>query len=214
MAIRELPPDDPRKDPGRQVALGWVAAVLVVALAAGAAGWLLRGWSEARDPVDLSAMPIGNVADFPAGSLSEVDLGVEFYDPYGVEAETELATGPGPRPAALLVVNDPAQGVVAMYASSRWLGCRVRPIDRAEALQSHPGRVPAWFAAGLADPCHGGLYAATGERIDGPGERGLDRFPVGYEPDGTVVVDLTRPMRTGTLATARAGVSSGGAATS
>ncbi len=198
MVIRELPPAGPEPS-RRRVSPLWVGLVVVVALLAGAIGWMLNDLAE-DEPADPSAVAIGHVGDFPEGALVEVTVDAEFYDPYGVEDATLGAEGaPGPRAATLLVIRQDGGQVVAMYASGRWRGCRVVPIDRAGALEMFADGVPDWFGAGLLDPCHGGLYAPTGEQIRGPGERGLDRFPVRYAPDGTVLVDLTRPVLTGSL---------------
>ncbi len=197
MAIRELPPAEPVRL-GRRVSPLWMGLVVVVALLAGAIGWMLRDLADGG-PADHSAVAIGHVDDFPVGALVEVIVDAEFYDPYGVEAETSDEGGPGAKASRLLVIRQEGGQVVAMYASSRWLGCRVTPVDRAGAIDMFTTGVPDWFVAGMLDPCHGGLYAPTGEKIRGPGERGLDRFPVGYASDGTVLVDLTRPLRTGSL---------------
>ncbi len=199
MAIRELPPEGPEPAARRVPAL-WLGLVVVVALLAGAIGWMLRDLAGDAPAAHPAAFAIGDIDDFPVGSLSEVDTGVEFFDPYGAEDRSLGAEGaPGPKAATLLVIHEEGGRVVAMYASSRWRGCRVQPISRADALGMFSEAVPEWFTAGLVDPCHGGLYAPTGEQILGPGERGLDRFPVSYGADGTVLVDLTRPVRTGSL---------------
>jgi hypothetical protein len=52
-------------------------------------------------------------------------------------------------------------------------------------------RLPAGFDKRLLDPCHGSLFSLDGLHLTGPGHRGLNRFPVGYLPDGSVVPDLT-----------------------
>ncbi len=216
MAIRELPPEGPPQRAARRVSPVWVGLVAVVALLGLVVGWMLREL-VGDGPGDRSAVPIGKVGDFPVGSLSEVEIDADFYDPYGVEDEALGAEGaPGPKPATLLVIHQEDGRVVAMYAFGRWRGCRVQPISRADAVRMFGDEVPAWFTAGLVDPCHGGLYAPTGEQIRGPGERGLDRFPVSYEADGTVLVDLTRPVLTGSLPPGGApiDVMTGGAAVS
>jgi Rieske Fe-S protein len=66
------------------------------------------------------------------------------------------------------------------------------------------GTVPAGFSHGFRDPCHGGLFSLDGQHLDGPGERGLYRFPVAYLLDGSVVVDLTRMSVAPLTAAARA----------
>ncbi len=216
MAIRELPPGGPAPA-GRRVSPLWVLLVGVVALLGVAVGWLLRDALDGEAGTDAAATAIGHIDDFPIGSLTEVEVGAEFYDPYGVEDATIGADGdPGPRAAVLLVIRQEGGQVSAMYASSRWRGCRVLPIDRDGAVDMFASGVPDWFSAGLVDPCHGGLYASTGEQILGPGERGLDRFPVHYSADGTVLVDLTRPLPTGSLPPGGGPITviGGGAATS
>lgn len=74
---------------------------------------------------------------------------------------------------------------------SPWLGCRIGVVTRLKALEfGH--EPPAGFERGFLDPCHGGLFYLDGHHLEGPGHRGLISFSVGYLPDGSVVVDLTR----------------------
>ena len=47
----------------------------------------------------------------------------------------------------------------------------------------------------IADECHGGVFAADGSHLGGPGERDLDYFPVHYDPDGHLTIDLTDVRR-------------------
>ncbi|MGH2446199.1 MAG: ubiquinol-cytochrome c reductase iron-sulfur subunit [Candidatus Limnocylindria bacterium] len=44
--------------------------------------------------------------------------------------------------------------------------------------------------------CHGSTYNILGEKLEkGPAERGMDRFPVTIEDDGTVVIDTREIIR-------------------
>lgn len=67
-----------------------------------------------------------------------------------------------------------AGGLMALYQRCVHLGCRVPFCETSQ-----------WFEC----PCHGSKYNRAGEFRAGPAPRGLDRFPITVEPDGTVVVD-------------------------
>jgi Rieske Fe-S protein len=44
--------------------------------------------------------------------------------------------------------------------------------------------------------CHGSTYNILGEKLlKGPAERGMDRFPVSVEEDGTLVIDTSEVIR-------------------
>ena len=44
--------------------------------------------------------------------------------------------------------------------------------------------------------CHGSTYNILGEKLEkGPAERGMDRFAVRIEEDGTVVIDTSEIVR-------------------
>jgi hypothetical protein len=70
-------------------------------------------------------------------------------------------------------------------------------------------------------PCHGSIYNIIGEYQQGPAPRGMDRFPISIQSDGTVLVDTAsivegppRGVREGpTAAAGPSCVSSGGEAT-
>ena len=66
----------------------------------------------------------------------------------------------------------------------------------AQAIEFLGHAVPAGFERGFLDPCHGGLFSLDGQHLAGPGQRGLDRFPLRYLPDGTVAADLTELQAT------------------
>ena len=67
-------------------------------------------------------------------------------------------------------------GLRAIYQKCPHLGCRVPYCDSAQQFQC---------------PCHGSIYNIIGEYLQGPAPRGMDRFPITIQPDGTVLVDTS-----------------------
>jgi cytochrome b6-f complex iron-sulfur subunit len=67
-------------------------------------------------------------------------------------------------------------GLRAIYQKCPHLGCRVPYCDSAQQFQC---------------PCHGSIYNLIGEYLQGPAPRGMDRFPISIESDGTVSVDTS-----------------------
>ena len=65
-------------------------------------------------------------------------------------------------------------GYVALYQKCVHLGCRVP-----WCLSSQ------WFEC----PCHGSQYNRVGEKKGGPAPRGLDRFALSVNSDGTMSVN-------------------------
>ena len=85
-------------------------------------------------------------------------------------------------------------GLRAIYQKCPHLGCRVPYCDSAQQFQC---------------PCHGSIYNIIGEYLDGPAPRGMDRFPITIQGDGTVLVDTSsivegppRGVKTGPTAAA------------
>lgn len=66
------------------------------------------------------------------------------------------------------------QGYVALYQKCVHLGCRVPWCITSQ-----------WFEC----PCHGSQYNRVGEKKGGPAPRGLDRFPLTVNGDGTISVN-------------------------
>jgi hypothetical protein len=133
---------------------------------------------------------IGQASEFPPGSVTEVVLDVGHFDPFGLENLDELPSGREFSETRLFVVGDSEGRLVALSQRSPWMGCRVGVVTRAKAIEF--GYVlPAGVERSFLDGCHGSLFSLDGLHLAGPGLRGLNRFPVGYLPDGSVVVDLT-----------------------
>lgn len=171
----------------RRLPIGPLVVTMAVLLG-GVGGWVLRGWLEARSP---EAVVIGQASEFPPGSVIEVVLDADHFDPFGLESPlAQLPTGRKYSDTRLFVVSDAEGRVVALSQRSPWMGCRVVVVTRGKATElGH--EVPAGFDSGFLDPCHSGLWSLAGQHLAGPGLRGLTRFPVSYLPDGSVVVDLT-----------------------
>lgn len=129
-------------------------------------------------------------ATFRVGTMSEI-LRAEprFADGYpysfaparsfliNVPAARALARGEGgsvPAPAA--------SELIALWRKCPHLGCIVP--DLCDSLKRFQCR------------CHGSTYTILGEKLErGPAERGMDRFPVILEGDGTVVIDTREILR-------------------
>ena len=164
------------------------AALVVIGLILGGiGGWLLRDFIDSPP----QAVVIGQASEFSPGSVTEVVLDAGHFDPYPLESPTaEASAGSELSETRLFVVSDPRGGLVALSQRSPWLGCRMTVVTRAAALDFGHA-VQSAFESGFLDPCHGGLYSLDGEHLAGPGDRALNRFSVGYLPNGSVVVDLT-----------------------
>lgn len=189
-----LPPEVDEQPPQRRdwhrVGVGF--AVVALVLGGVALGWWLRGSTGTAGP---TAVPLGDASDFAVGTIVERNLDAGFYDPVGVEIPGPDEEGrPGPiAPARLFVVSHPEHGLLALAQRSPFRGCRMVVATAADA-RGYGHTPPGDFVLGFLDPCHGGLFALDGTHLAGPGSRSLDRFPVGYLPDGTVTVDLTAPV--------------------
>ena len=69
-----------------------------------------------------------------------------------------------------------AEGLMALYQRCVHLGCRVPFCENSQ-----------WFEC----PCHGSKYNKAGEFKLGPAPRGLDRFPITADDQGTLTVDTS-----------------------
>ena len=65
-------------------------------------------------------------------------------------------------------------GLVGLYQKCVHLGCRVPWCQSAQ-----------WFEC----PCHGSKYNRVGEKRGGPAPRGLDRWPIQLNSDGTIQIN-------------------------
>ena len=129
-------------------------------------------------------------ATFRVGTMSEIlRAEPDFADGYpysfapaqafliNVPAARALARGEGgslPAPAA--------SELIALWRKCPHLGCIVP--DLCDSVKRFQCR------------CHGSTYTILGEKLEkGPAERGMDRFPVILEDDGTVVIDTREILR-------------------
>ena len=94
-----------------------------------------------------------------------------YINPYPIgDVPTAVKTGAYSDP----IINGMKQGYVALYQKCVHLGCRVP-----WCLSSQ------WFEC----PCHGSQYNRVGEKKGGPAPRGLDRFALSVNSDGTISVN-------------------------
>lgn len=125
---------------------------------------------------------IGEVNDFPPGSVTQIDLPAAFNDPDPPASGSET---PGVvtqmqvmliSPIPIFLVNDPSEGLLALYARDPHLGCTVM-----------------WWEPNqrFMNPCHGEQYSRTGEWLDGASLRSLDSFTVTVTQTGEVWVNVS-----------------------
>lgn len=62
---------------------------------------------------------------------------------------------------------------------------------------THLGCIPNWLPAELKFkcPCHGSGYYMSGINFEGPAPRPLERYKIGLNPEGRIVVDKTKVFR-------------------
>jgi cytochrome b6-f complex iron-sulfur subunit len=62
---------------------------------------------------------------------------------------------------------------------------------------THLGCIPTWLPAErkFKCPCHGSGYYPSGINFEGPAPRPLERFKVGLNGDGKIIVDKTKIFR-------------------
>ena len=90
-----------------------------------------------------------------------------------VPAARALASG-----APTEVANPGAGEMIALWRKCPHLGCMVP--DLCDSVKRFQCR------------CHGSTYNILGEKLEkGPAERGMDRFAVRIEEDGTVIIDTS-----------------------
>ena len=104
---------------------------------------------------------VGQVGDFPPGSVTTMNLSV----PDRLEPDIPI-----------FLVNDPAAGFLALHQRDPGSSCQV---EWNEATQR------------FEDPCSGSKYARSGDYLEGPALRGLDRFAVVVTDAGEVLVDVS-----------------------
>jgi Rieske Fe-S protein len=91
-----------------------------------------------------------------------------------VPAAKELAMG-----RDVSVTNLAATDLLALWRKCPHLGCLVP--------------APCASITRYQCRCHRSTYNILGEKMhEGPAERGLDRFAVSLEPDGTIVIDTAQ----------------------
>lgn len=105
---------------------------------------------------------VGLMQDYPPGSVSELFV---------------PAPNRGEPAIPILIVNDPGAGLLALHGRDPGSNCRLRWDSIAERIE---------------DPCSGSKYSQTGEYLEGPSPRGLDRYAVTVTDSGEVQVDVNR----------------------
>ncbi len=114
------------------------------------------------------------IANFRPNALVSVGRAAD-YQPGSVTAMHLPAPNRGDQAIPIFLVNDPSAGFLALYRQSLSSGCQIEWYERA-----------GWFE----DPCNGAKFTRTGDHLEGPSPRGLDRFTVVVADDGNVSVDV------------------------
>jgi hypothetical protein len=130
---------------------------------------------------------VGNLADFPLGSVTRIQLNTTFTDSspriHAVTASDGSGTIVGVTPLPpqqiapiIFLVSDPEHGLMALYARDpHRFGCWVKWEESNRRFE---------------DPCGGSKHTQTGEYINGPAPRGLDHFGVRVTDNGEVRVNV------------------------
>jgi hypothetical protein len=120
---------------------------------------------------------LGSADLFPPGSVTELGLPAAFFDsmhpPRGPQASTPISWV---SPVPIFLVHDTTAGFLAFYDRDTHSSCRVKWVPESQRFE---------------DPCHGAKYTRTGDYLEGPAPRGLDRFAVIVTNDGIVEVDVS-----------------------
>jgi cytochrome b6-f complex iron-sulfur subunit len=125
-------------------------------------------------------------APFRVGHMSDIVRAqprfVEGYPYSFAAARSFLVNVPAARALAAgtptEVPNPGAEEMIALWRKCPHLGCMVP--DLCDSVKRFECR------------CHGSTYNILGEKLEkGPAERGMDRFAVLVEEDGTVVIDTS-----------------------
>ena len=109
-----------------------------------------------------SRVNMGRAQEFPPGSV------IDMFVPSPHPSEPDLP---------IFLVNDPAAGFLALYARDPSSNCQAKWEPAVKRIE---------------DPCSGSKYARTGDYIEGPSPRGLDRYSVVVTESGEIKVDVSR----------------------
>lgn len=126
---------------------------------------------------------VGRETDFAPGSVTAMELQTTFSDPDppAIGSATPGVITRLPRadisPVRIFLVRDDGGKFLALYARDPFRGCRIEWLQAAQRFE---------------DPCFGSKYSKAGQWLEGPSQRGLDRFGVSTTGDGKVVVDVTQ----------------------
>ncbi len=149
---------------------------------------LIAACTRLVEPPSASLAKVGTLADFPPGSVARIRLKTTFLDlnprihAVTTPSSGGIILGVTPMPLQIVtpvifLVNDSELGLLALYARDpHRFGCWVIWVESTQRFE---------------DPCGGSKYTRTGEYIDGPAPRGLDRFGVVVTANGEVLVNVT-----------------------
>ena len=155
--------------------LGVGAAILSLEFAAGTLNFL---WPQIREGLGAK-FRVGKVADVLLAEPRFANGWPYAYNP----ARTFLVNVPAAKELALghdvSLPNPAASDLLALWRKCPHLGCLVpAPCESVTRYQCR---------------CHQSTYNILGEKMfKGPAERGLDRFAVLIEDDGTIVIDTSQ----------------------
>ncbi len=123
----------------------------------------------------VSSAMVGNVLNFPIGSITFLQLPVAFVDPVLPLGQTTAARYSPNHPIPIYMSNDATDGLMAFFGRDTFRGCRFQWLDLDKRF---------------IDPCHGSAYTQSGVWVRGPAQRNLDQFGVRVGSDGTVNINV------------------------
>ena len=113
-----------------------------------------------------------------------------FYPNVNFEPEMEFVAG---RP------EDFEEGVDERFKNGFgvWIVKSEGKLVALSNICTHLGCIPNWLPAEFKFkcPCHGSGYYASGINFEGPAPRPLERYKIGLNAEGTIVVDKTKIYR-------------------
>ena len=149
----------------------WFAFALVFLVGVGV-GFAVGQYRSQPSPIVI----LGTTDHFPIGSVTHLELPTRFYDsqhpPRGPQAPNAIGLI---SPVPVFIVHDPSGAFYAFYDRDTHSTCHLKWVEDKQRFE---------------DPCHGAKYTRTGDYLEGPAPRGLDRFQVSVTQDGAVRVDV------------------------